>query len=55
MDVIHSTASSTANQVVHMSKRDFFRLPEHLRQVQDGLKVQATEGGRQVFKPVVLH
>ncbi|WP_189339040.1 hypothetical protein [Chromobacterium amazonense] len=40
---------------VKMLRRDYFRLPEDLRQTQNGLKVLASLGaGRQGFLPVQL-
>jgi hypothetical protein len=45
--------SSTA-PVVLMPKRDFFRLPNNLREVGNGVRVLACLNGRQVFVPVKL-
>ncbi len=55
MDGGHCSVTTSPTNAVHMPRRDFFRLPAEMRDLSDGLKVRATENGRQVFKPVILH
>lgn len=40
--------------VIHMSKRDYFALPSHMRQQADGPLVLAVRGGRETFVRVLI-
>jgi hypothetical protein len=46
--------TSRKSPVVLMPKRDFFQLPDNLRDVSSGVRVLASQNGRQVFVPVKL-
>jgi hypothetical protein len=46
--------SDSNSNVIRMSKRDFFRLPDGLRQFSDGPMVLTSVGGRQTFVRVVI-
>ena len=46
--------TSSTSPVVLMPKRDFFRLPDNLREIDNGMRVLACLNGQQVFVPVKL-